>query len=174
MTRSVLAAAMAALLITGAAAAQPQPEGAPGARFAQFRERMQAHRAQRLADLKAILRIRPDQETAFSAFAQSMHPSERPEQRRPDRGPAGPTLTTPERLARVEQRMAEHQARFRARLEATRTFYAALSPEQQRTFDALQRMRGGPGGGFGGGRHKGLHPGEGRFGPPPPGPGERG
>ena len=45
-------------------------------------------------------------------------------------------LTTPERLERMQTRQAERSARFAKRAEATKTFYAALTPEQQKTFDA--------------------------------------
>ena len=58
--------------------------------------------------------------------------------------------TTPERLARSEKRMAEHQAAMRKRNDAIRAFYGQLSPSQQKAFDALHMgmpgMRHGPGG----------------------------
>ena len=38
--------------------------------------------------------------------------------------------------------MAAHQERARASLAK---FYAALSPDQQKVFDALHRLKGGPG-----------------------------
>ncbi len=36
----------------------------------------------------------------------------------------------------MQARQAERSARFAKRAEATKTFYAALTPEQQKTFDA--------------------------------------
>jgi hypothetical protein len=63
-------------------------------------------------------------------------------------------LTTPERLERMQTRQAERSAMFAKRAEATKSFYAALSPEQQKTFDA-ESMRHGPRGKHG---HRG-HPG---------------
>jgi hypothetical protein len=36
----------------------------------------------------------------------------------------------------MQARQAERSARFAQRIEATRSFYATLSPEQQKTFDA--------------------------------------
>jgi len=36
----------------------------------------------------------------------------------------------------MQARHAERSARFAKRAEATKTFYAALTPEQQKTFDA--------------------------------------
>jgi hypothetical protein len=75
-------------------------------------------------------------------------------------------------------KMAERQAAFQARANATRQFYAVLSPEQQRAFDALPMLRiGGEFGGHPGGMRGGHSP-EGRGwgghgapeGPPPPAP----
>jgi hypothetical protein len=43
----------------------------------------------------------------------------------------------------MADRMAKHEAEFRRRAEAIKAFYAALSPEQQRAFDAMPMMRGG-------------------------------
>ena len=54
-------------------------------------------------------------------------------------------MTTPERLDLMQKRQAERSAEFTKRADATRSFYAALKPEQQKTFDA-EAMRFGPGG----------------------------
>jgi Spy/CpxP family protein refolding chaperone len=58
-------------------------------------------------------------------------------------------LTTPERLDKMramhKERMAEMEASMDKRAEATKTFYAALSAEQKKTFDsehAKMGMRG--------------------------------
>lgn len=163
MMKPLLVASLAIAAVAGAASAQPAGPREPG----RFAERMQARKAERLAGLKQILRIRPDQEAAFSAFTRSMAPPPRPERSGPR-----PPMSTPERLAEMERRMAERQSRVHARVEAIRTFYAALSPEQQKTFDALQQMHRGPGG-FGGRRmdHRFGGP---RLGPPPEGPAGRG
>jgi len=59
-------------------------------------------------------------------------------------------LTTPQRLDRMVKRQAEesakHQAALQAHVNAVKTFYAALTPSQQKAFDALHQ--GGMGGGF--------------------------
>jgi hypothetical protein len=72
-------------------------------------------------------------------------------------------LTTPQRLERMEARRAERSAMFAKRAEATKTFYAALTPEQQKTFDAETVHFGG---------HRGDHDGhrghEGQRGAPAP------
>jgi hypothetical protein len=68
----------------------------------------------------------------------------------------------------MEKRMGERQAMFEKHAAAVKTFYAALSPAQQHTFDALAKMRGhgGRGGGMGhhhmhGGMGGGMHGGGG-------------
>ena len=131
------------------AAAKPQRHEADRAeRF----ERMQAHRAQRLAALKEKLKLTPAQEGAWNSFAASRQPPARsPEQARMDRAEFA-KLTTPQRLDRMQARQAERSAMFAKRADATRSFYATLSPEQQKTFDAESMQRfghrdaGGPGG----------------------------
>jgi protein CpxP len=112
-------------------------------------EMMEQH-AKRLHD---ILNLRPDQDGALHTFLASMAPEHRDhEGMKRDRPDDMGTLTTPQRLDRMAARMSEHQAQFQARASAIRQFYAALSPEQQRAFDALppMMMRGhrgmGPGG----------------------------
>jgi hypothetical protein len=50
-------------------------------------------------------------------------------------------LTTPERLDRMQAHMAENVAAFQRHAAAVKALYAALSPAQQRTFDALARLQ---------------------------------
>ena len=56
------------------------------------------------------------------------------------------------------QRMAEMNAAMDKRGEATKAFYAALTPEQQKTFDA-EHKKHGPHGGRGGKRGGQQQPG---------------
>lgn len=99
-------------------------------------ERMQAHRAERLAALKQKLQLTPAQEGAWSNFATAQQPPARAAgQGRPDRAELA-KMTTPQRLDLMQTRQAERSARFAKRIDATRSFYAALTPEQQKTFDA--------------------------------------
>jgi hypothetical protein len=99
--------------------------------------------------LRDVLQLRADQEGALKAFVAAMKPPERPAPPADGAAPARPA-TTPERLARSEKMMAEHQAGMRKRNDAIRAFYAQLSPSQQKAFDALHLgmpgMRHGPGG----------------------------
>jgi hypothetical protein len=125
-----------------------------------------AHEQQRRDDLRIILRLRPDQEPALAALMAASHPPGPPPGGH--LAPMPQAMTTPERLDAMARREGEMAARRQQHLEAMRTFYAALDPEQRRVFDALERMHGphpmahirqmhGPGGGF-------AHP---PAGPPP-------
>ena len=139
----------------------------------------EAHERQRAQDLRTILRLRPDQEPALTAFLQS---HDRPPGAMKRRGPPGEAapMTTPQQLDEMARREADHAAMQRRHAEALRAFYAALSPEQRQVFDALQRVehggRGGWGhGGFGRmGDRMGGHMGDHGGGPPPGGPPPRG
>jgi hypothetical protein len=118
----------------------PGPGGPGGGRHHRFDP--EAH-AQHLRD---VLQLRADQDGALKAYLAAAGPKDWSKDR-PDRKQAdGPPkrLTTPERL----DRETEHLTRARARIDATRTFYAALSPSQKKAFDAIGPMGGGHGGGM--------------------------
>jgi len=173
----LLAGLSAAALIMGASAAamaQAQPPGPPPA--GAWKEHAERRGAERIHALHDLLNIHPDQETAFQAFVAAIRPHHHDEAG----PPAAPTeadqaaLTTPQRLDRVAAMISKRQAVFQARADATRTFYAALSPEQQRAFDALPLI--GFGGELGerghgpGGQWRGRGPGDPDAPPPPPPP----
>lgn len=139
----------------------PAAEARPGAQApakpqlqrAERFERMQAHRAQRLAALKEKLKLTPAQENAWNSFAAAQQPPARPAgQADADRAEFA-KLTTPQRLDRMQARQAERSAMFAQRADATRSFYATLTPEQQKTFDAESMPRIGPHGPGGPGGH---------------------
>ena len=112
-------------------------------------DRMQERRAKHLADLKAKLKLDASQQGAWSSFTAAVQPPARGD--RPDRAARRAEfekLTTPQRLDRMQERQAERAAFATRRADATRTFYASLKPEQQKTFDA-ESMRFGPHGGHG-------------------------
>ena len=72
-------------------------------------------------------------------------PKDRPDWKH-DREDGPPTpLTTPQRLDREAEHMDRAAEAFRARAAATRSFYAALSPSQQKAFDVLGPRLGGQG-----------------------------
>ncbi|MDM0014242.1 Spy/CpxP family protein refolding chaperone [Variovorax sp. J22P168] len=122
---------------------------------AQRMERMQQRRAQHLAQLKDKLKLAPAQESAWNSFTAALQPPPRPAAGQPsvDRAEFA-KLTTPQRLDRMQARQAERNAAMNKRADATRSLYAALSPEQQKTFDAEAMPRFGPGG-HGGPGHRG-------------------
>jgi hypothetical protein len=175
---SLAAACGLALFAAGSAFAQdaPPPPAAPsasgqhpgaGQQMAMMREHMAHRRAEHLKLLHDALSIRPDQETAWQAFTASMAPPPGAgEHKWADKGQGGQAgephhLTTPERLDRVAARLAERQARFQKHAEAVKAFYAALTPTQQKTFDALAALHGMHGGGHNGpmmGRGMGPNP----------------
>ena len=150
--------------------AAPTAQSAPGAqghgqhaeRHAQRMERMKARMAERQAQLKQNLQLAPAQEPAWNAFVAGRQPAARTGL--PGGREAWSGLTTPERLARMEAMKAQRDQAMSQRHDAIRSFYAQLTPEQQKTFDAqgmghLQRagMKGKHGGhhhGHGHGGHR--------------------
>ena len=113
--------------------------------------KMQEFQAKRLAALKEKLKITPAQEGAWTTFTSGMQmqpPGPRPEHAEMEK------LSTPQRLDKMREMRAQHAAAAEKRDAAVKTFYAALSPEQQKTFDA-EHTRMGPRGGRHGGHHGG-------------------
>lgn len=173
MKRRMMLALAPALFATAAVAQPPgpppMPPMPPGPPTAEMKAHHEAMTKQHMEDLKIILRLRPDQEPALAALM-AAHGPRMFTRRLPDPG----SQTTPQRLdemAKIEGEMAAHQ---KAARDALAKFYAALSPEQQKVFDALHRlkghgpgrpggrrimMHGGPGGPMGGGHMGGGHEG---------------
>ena len=154
LQRHLIAAGLVAALGIGAIAqAQPQtPPAGPGGRhdpaqMEQFRARMQERMAARMAELKQKLQISAGQEAAWTTWTAAMKPT--PHQRG-ERGEFD-KLTTPERIDRMRALRAQRNAELDKRMDATKGFYAVLTPEQKKTFDAesLRFLRGGKGGGMG-------------------------
>ncbi|MFC5521910.1 Spy/CpxP family protein refolding chaperone [Polaromonas jejuensis] len=123
--------------------------------------KMQAWMAKRQAELKAKLKITASQEGAWTTYTEAMKPPARMGERlTAEQRAEFDKLTTPERIDKMRalrtQRMAEMSAAMDKRGEATKAFYATLSPEQQKTFDA-ELKKHGPYGGRGGPRHHDDH-----------------
>ncbi|MBC7548774.1 MAG: Spy/CpxP family protein refolding chaperone [Polaromonas sp.] len=124
--------------------------------------RMQAMVAKHQAELKAKLNLTPAQEPAWATFTAAMKPTagmgvgqhHSPEQRAEMN-----KLSTPERIDKMRamrtQRMSEKNALADQHGEATKTFYAQLTPAQKATFDAEHTKRGMHHGGHHGGMKKG-------------------
>ena len=169
-TFKTLAAAGGALgvLATGAIAQAQQPP-APGGQRPPMEGRqrpepaeMRAHMAERMS---AVLQLTPQQKPALDAFLAAMAPPEGARQdRREDRAKMR-DMTTPQRLDAMAAHMAERQQAFARRADATKRFYAQLTPSQQKAFDAMGPMgrgMGGPGQGGPGKDHHRGGPGRGR------------
>lgn len=133
--------AQSAAVTSEAAPAKPAKPGHPRAEHkkhdsAERLARMQKHRAERQAKLKDTLKLSAAQEAAWTQYISATQPAA-PEagQPRAERVDIR-TLTTPERLDHMQARQAAHQARFAQHAQATKQFYAQLTPEQQKSFDA--------------------------------------
>ena len=111
-------------------------------------ERMGAMHKSRLTAIKKQLSLTAEQDAAWAHWVESTIPVEamgRPYMKKADW--AG--LTTPQRLDKMQSMHEEHSQRMAQALarhsEATKTFYAALTDAQQKTFDqmTLRQMMGG-------------------------------
>ncbi len=165
---------LAGLLATAGAAAMAQAPVAPppapmaagmhgghGERMGRYDPaKRQAWMAKRQADMKAKLAITPAQEGAWRTFTASMQPPAYGAHPTAEQRAEFEKLTTPQRIDKMRdmrtQRMTEMTAAMDKRGEATKVFYAALTPAQQKVFDSEHAKRGhhgGKGGGHGGYSH---------------------
>jgi hypothetical protein len=133
----------------GVSNAQPTPgmaARAPAAEGRAWQRPDPAQMAERHAEhLRALLQLRPDQEPALRALVAALQPSAARMERREGERDALRQATTPERLDRMQARLAERQGEFARRADAIKRFYAQLTPAQQRAFDALPMMMMGHG-----------------------------
>lgn len=148
-----LAAVLAACGIAAQAQTPPAPPAGGQADHARMHEHMQERMQKRMDSLKRILQITPAQEGAWNAWAAAMKPSPQAMQQRRANREELARLTTPERLDRMRQMRAQRSAEMDKRADATKTFYAQLTPPQQKAFDEVSlRFMGGRGGH----RHHGM------------------
>ena len=91
--------------------------------------------------LRTMLQLRADQEPALKAYLEAVGRGgpHGDHMVRFDRRSDSP-LTTPERLAAMEARLAEQQAATRRRIEATKAFYGQLDEKQKKVFDSLPML----------------------------------
>ncbi len=155
MKTKILIAA-APIIAALAFAAHTQPAHGPGPHeggppMAEMKAMHEAMMAQRIADMKTVLKLRSDQESALAALMATQRP--KPMMMGGHPGVSGPRAaqSTPERLADMAKRDAEMSATRNTQREAMAKFYAVLTPDQQKVFDALSRLQhggreGGPGG----------------------------
>ena len=124
-----------------------QGHGMMGEHGSRDSAKMQQRMGKHLAELKAKLKLTADQEGAWTAFTGSMQPPA-------GKGPKSrdeakkmhdemQKLTTPERIDRMKAMQAERQGHMEKMGAAVKTFYAALTPEQRKVFDANAMARRG-------------------------------
>jgi hypothetical protein len=109
--------------------------------------KMQVWIDKRNAALKAQLKLTPAQEGAWTTYTTAMKPPAGLIATRPDFADLA-KLPTPERIDKMKalhtQRMSDMNAAMDKRGEATKAFYATLTPDQQKVFDANAMRRQGP------------------------------
>jgi len=117
------------------------PTEAERAQFAaKLKERMEKH----LAMLHDKLKITSTQESSWKGFVDSITPVTLPTP--PDRK-AQEGLHAPDRLAQMLERLKTHEAKMQSHLDALKSLYAVLTPEQQTIMDedvrhVMQRLHG--------------------------------
>lgn len=94
-----------------------------------------AARQQKLHDQ---LQLTPSQNAAWTTYTAAIKPAVRGE--RPARG-EWKTLPAPQRMEKRIDMARQHIARMETRLAALNAFYAVLTPEQKKVFDANSMSR---------------------------------
>lgn len=158
---TLLATATSLALLAGGTTLAQMPHkdtAAHAAHWSQHKsERHAEHRTERQQQLKAALKLNPTQEAAWAKFVQAQ---QRPQHATPPNRQAWAQLSTPQRLDQMQARKAEHDAHLAEVIEATRSLYAVLDPEQQKVFDSMALMAGMGRAGHphrGGQGHHGMH-----------------
>ena len=139
-------------ILAASAFAMPERDaaGKPGceARHGQNADARGERRAAHLAALKDKLKLAPEQEAAWNAFASAGQPGmNRTGGDRPAMRAEFAMLSTPERVDRMQAMAEARSTRMAERAEAIKAFYAQLTEEQKKVFDA-EAMTG---------RHRGHH-----------------
>jgi len=98
-------------------------------------EMMKARIEKNQAELHDKLKITSGQESAWKTFIQVVAA----EHVTPEKDVNTDKMTTPERMQKTLEKMKEHQGQLQQKLDATKTFYAVLTPEQQKIFDNSHR-----------------------------------
>lgn len=102
--------------------------------------RMQQKMAARTAELKTQLKLTSAQEDSWAQYVAAMQPASSMGQHmgsdnRQKMQEEWKTLTTPQRIERMNTIKAQRDTQMSKRHDATLTFYRALSAEQQQVFD---------------------------------------
>ncbi len=102
--------------------------------------KMQAMMDSRQTAIKTQLKLTAAQEPAWASYTAAIKPpADMMTMQRPDPAEMA-KLSTPERIEKMKKMQTERHTAMTAamdkRAEATKTFYATLTPEQQKAFDA--------------------------------------
>jgi protein CpxP len=138
-----LVVGMAVLGLAGSASAQSSAPAEGRYTHAQSQEQRQAKWSERMAQhqqkLHDALQLTAAQEGAWTAFTASMKPAGAPAAHA-DRA-ALRTMPAPQRMEHAIDMARQHTATMEQHLAALKTFYAVLTPAQQKVFDE-QTSRG--------------------------------
>lgn len=116
-----------------------------------MQEKMGEFFAMQQARVKYQLKLTPAQEPAWNSYQAAIKPM-MPAGPRPDMK-AWMAMPAPDRMAKMIEMGKQHIATEESHLAALRTFYATLTPVQQKAFDhAMMGRHGHHGWGHGGGR----------------------
>ena len=132
----------------GQALTQEQRAAKAAERQAKFKEMVAKHQAA----LHDKLKLTAAQEPAWNAFVAASAP--KLHAARPDRA-ALAQLSAPERAEKRLEMRKQMIAQHETHLAALKTFYAQLTPEQQKTFDEATKRHHGRGHGHGGAHGRG-------------------
>lgn len=143
----LLATMWAAASLTAQAQSTAGPESGPRHHMARMDPaKMQEMAAKRQAELRQKLNLASSQETAWATYVVASKPGAAgrmdPEHRKQMHDEMQ-KLTTPERIDRMNAMKAQRNADMARRGDAVKAFYAVLTPEQQKVFDA-HALRAGP------------------------------
>lgn len=131
---AAILAGIAGVSATAIAQGMGQHHGMDPQTHTQRMEQMQKRHAEHQSQLKSALKITASQEAAWNAYVAGTAPNppaKAPGMAREDWS----KLTTPQRMEKMQAFHAERDAAMAKRMEAVKTFYAALTPEQQKVFD---------------------------------------
>jgi protein CpxP len=113
-----------------AALGKPEP-ASEGPRKCDRRE----GKEKRLETLKSDLKLNVNQEAAWTEWAGKIKGDHTGWEEKRKNVESWASLPAPDRMEKMLAFSKEHIARQEARIAATKTFYATLSPEQRQTFD---------------------------------------
>lgn len=126
----------------GATASAPNRSAEQGKRMQQRQQAMQAGMEKHHTRLHEQLKLTPQQEGAWTTFMEATKPRQAPmtDSAKAERQAMG-AMSAPERMEKILGHAKQRLAHMQQHLDALKTFYAVLTPEQQKIFDANhQRM----------------------------------